>query len=404
MLSNNDYYQMLDEFIPWGSSTCSKHAKLLPEEPAVIVRGKGCRVWDADGREFIDYRNALGPISLGYCYKEVDDAIRKQLDDGFLFGHPHILEAETAQLFCSIVPCAEKARFLKTGGEAAAAAIKIARGATGRDHIIQIGYNGWLNSLGSGALALPGRPAPRRLAGVPQAISDLHHTAAWNDRQTLENYAHDYSGNIAAVIVAADYRAMELGREFYPWLREFADRIGALLIFDEIVTGFRMATGGVQEYFGVTPDLAVFAKAIANGMPLSVYCGKAKYMDVLQDAVVSSTYAGEALSLAAAKCVMEIYQREPVIEHLWKMAQMLWGNFNALARQYGMPVEVPEPINPIARFVFKDSTIEDFPNRFRRGCYANGISFYDGGYVNYSHTAADVAETLEKVEKVFKSF
>lgn len=404
MPDNSYYYELLDRYIPWGSSTCSKHAKLVPDEPAVIVRGKGCRVWDADGREFIDYRNALGPISLGYCYPAVDEAIIRQLKDGMLFGHPHTLEAETAELFCSMVPCAEKARFLKTGGEAASAAIKIARAYTHRDHIIQIGYNGWLNSLGSGALALPGRPAPRTLPGVPQAISDLHHSASWNDREALEHYAEDYAGNIAAVIVAADYRKMELGREFYPWLRAFADRIGALLIFDEIVTGFRMAIGGVQEYFGVTPDLAVFAKAIANGMPLSVYCGKAEYMNVLQDAVVSSTYAGETLSLAAAKTVMEIYRSEPVIEHLWSSAEDLWGNFNALAIKYDMPVRVPEPINPIARFVFSDTCIENFPNRFRCGCYANGISFYDGGYVNYSHKASDIAETLEKVEKVFKSF
>lgn len=403
MLSNSEYYQLLDDFIPWGSSTCSKHAVLVPEEPAVIVRGKGCRVWDADGREFIDYRNALGPISLGYCYPAVDEAIRKQLADGILFGHPHILEAETAELFCSIVPCAEKARFLKTGGEAAAAAIKIARAATGRDHVIQIGYNGWLNSMGSGALALPGRPAPRNLPGIPQGFSDLHHTAAWNDRAALENYAIDYSGRIAAVIVAADYRNMEAGRTFYPYLREFADRIGALLIFDEIVTGFRMATGGVQEYFGVTPDLAVFAKAIANGMPLSVYCGKAEYMNVLKDAIVSSTYAGDALSLAAAKAVMQVYKTEPVIEHLWSTAQQLWGGFNALAKKYNMPISVPEPITPIARFVYGESDIEDFRNRFRRGCYANGISFYEGGYVNYSHHAEDIAETLEKVENVFRS-
>ena len=404
MLSNSEYYQLLDQYIPWGSSTCSKHAALTPEEPAVIVRGKGCRVWDADGREFIDYRNALGPISLGYCYPEVDEAIRKQLEYGILYGHPHPLEAEAAELFCSLVPCAEKARFLKTGGEAAAAAIKIARAVTGRGHIIQIGYNGWLNSLGSGALALPGRPSPRQLPGVPPEISALHHTTHWNKRKDLEQYAVDYPGQIAAVIVAADYMKMEAGREFYPWLREFTKRIGALLIFDEIVTGFRMATGGVQEYFGVTPDLAVFAKAIANGMPLSVYCGKAEYMDALKDAVVSSTYAGDALSLAAAVAVMKIYKEEPVIEHLWKTSQALWGGFNALAKQYSMPVSIPEPINPIARFVYEETPIEDFRNRFRRCNYTNGISFFEGGYVNYSHKDADVAETLEKVEKVFKSF
>jgi len=403
MLSNAEYYEMLDRYIPWGSGTCSKHATLTPEEPAVIVRGKGCRVWDADGREFIDYRNSLGPVSLGYAYPAVNEAIRRQLDDGIVFGHPHPLEAETAKLFCELVPCAEKARFLKTGGEAVAAAIKIARAATGRDHVIQIGYNGWLNSLGSGGMALPGRPAPRRVPGVPEALSALHHTVMWNDRETLELVASDHPGEIAAVVVAADYKKMAMGKTFYPFLREFADRIGAVLIFDEIVTGFRMATGGVQEYFGVTPDLAVFAKAIANGMPLSVYCGKAKYMDVLDKAIVSSTYAGEVLSLAAAHTVMSIYRDEPVIEHFWKVARMLWSNFNKLAEEYGMPVRVAGEITPIARFTYTADDVPVFRKKLFRSFYANGISFYDGGYVNYSHTEADIAETLERVEKAFRT-
>lgn len=403
MLNNAEYYAMLDEYIPWGSGTCSKHATLVPDEPAVIVRGQGCRVWDADGREFIDYRNSLGPVSLGYSYPAVNEAIRRQLEGGIIFGHPHPLEAETAKLFCELVPGAEKARFLKTGGEAVAAAIKIARAATGRDHIIQIGYNGWLNSLGSGGMVLPGRPAPRRVPGVPEAISALHHTAGWNDCQELELLAEDHPDQIAAIVVAADYKKMALGQTFYPWLREFADRIGALLIFDEIVTGFRMATGGVQEYFGVIPDLSVFAKAVANGMPLSVYCGKARYMDVLDKAIVSSTYAGEALSLAAAYTVMSIYRDEPVIEHFWKSARSLWGSFNQLAEEYSIPVRVAGEINPIARFEYLTDDLPAFRLKFSRSCYAHGVSFFEGGYVNYSHQEKDIAETLERVEAAFRT-
>ncbi|MGV2903113.1 aminotransferase class III-fold pyridoxal phosphate-dependent enzyme, partial [Microbacterium sp. AGC62] len=142
--------------MPVGSSTNSKAPTLLPEEPEVIVRGHGCRVWDDRGREFIDYRCALGPVTLGYADPTVDAAIRAQLDDGILFGHPHPLETTTAELFCSLVPGAEAARFLKTGGEALAAVIRIARAHTGRDRVVQIGYNGWLNSLAAGARVLPG--------------------------------------------------------------------------------------------------------------------------------------------------------------------------------------------------------------------------------------------------------
>ena len=142
MKSNQEYRAILDQYIPWGSSTCSKRARFMPEEPAVIVRGKGCRVWDADGREFIDFRNSLGPITLGYCYEPVNEAVKEQLDKGIVFGYPSPLEAEVAELVCHTIPCAEKARFLKTGGEAIAAVIKSARCVSGHDHVIQIGYNG----------------------------------------------------------------------------------------------------------------------------------------------------------------------------------------------------------------------------------------------------------------------
>jgi len=163
--SNQEWYERLQQVMPFGSSTCSKKAQYLPDEPSVIVRGKGCRVWDAEGREFIDFRNSLGPITLGYRFSAVDDAIREQLDNGIIFGHPHPLECEVAEMLCEVVPCAEQARFLKTGGEAMAACIRLARAFTGRDHVIQIGYNGWINSLASGARVLPGQvPEPKCIA------------------------------------------------------------------------------------------------------------------------------------------------------------------------------------------------------------------------------------------------
>lgn len=401
MIKQNIFYkEKLDKYIPWGTSTCSKRATLLPDEPSVIVSGKGCRVKDADGREFIDFRNALGPVTLGYAYEAVNDAIRRQLDDGIIFGYPHPLEAETAELFCQTVPCAEKARFLKTGGEAVAACIKIARAATGRDHVIQIGYNGWLNSLAADGMVLPGRMAAQQ-PGVPAAVSALHHSCAWNAPEQLEKLGVRFAGEIAAIVVAADYFALAAGTEFYPFLRSFADRHGAALVFDEIVTGFRLARGGVQEYFNVTPDLAVFAKGIANGMPLSVYCGKAEWMNHLDAAIVSSTNGGETLSLAAAKTVMNIYREEAVIEHLWEMGRLMWGGVDALFRRCGVPAAM-SGLYPVAFCRFSGE--KDLPQRFAKAMLRNGITFYNGGgYVNYSHSRRDIEEALERVEKGLKT-
>ncbi|MCK4283810.1 MAG: aminotransferase class III-fold pyridoxal phosphate-dependent enzyme [Candidatus Brocadiae bacterium] len=390
--------ERLRKVVPWGSSTCSKSPRLMPDEPGVIVRGKGCRVWDADGREYIDYRNALGPITLGYGFPPVDDAIRKQLESGILFGHPHPLEGEVAEMVCEVIPCAERARFLKTGGEAVAACIKLARYHTGREHVVQIGYNGWLNSLARG-----GRVGPRQVAvsappGVPEPLSDLHHSAGWNNTEGLEKLFADIGEQVAALVVAADYARMPEGKTFYPFLRELTNRYGAVLVFDEIVTGFRVATGGIQEYFNVTPDLAVFAKGVANGMPLSVYCGKAEIMEKLHETVVSSTYGGETLSLAAAKASIETYRNENVIDYFWRAGEKMWAGANAIYKEHGLPMEW-QGFWPCPQLVYGPDAPADLRERFMRAAYANGLSLYQVSYVTFSHKDADIGEALERMDK-----
>ncbi|NLZ64210.1 MAG: aminotransferase class III-fold pyridoxal phosphate-dependent enzyme [Lentisphaerae bacterium] len=396
-LDNQYCWELQNRYIPGGSSTCSKRAQYLPEEPPVIVRGEGCRVWDADGREFIDFRCALGPVSLGYCHPVINQAIREQLEKGIVFGYPHPLEGEVAQMLVEIIPCAEKVRFLKTGGEAIAAAIKIARAVTGRNHVLQIGYNGWLNSLSPTGMVLPNQSATQSLPGIPAALSQLHHGCRWNQREDLEAVGQQFGSDLAAIVVAADYRNLEDGRTFYLWLRKFADQYGAVLIFDEIVTGFRLAIGGVQEYFQVTPDLAVFAKGLANGMPLSVYCGKAELMDVLESATVSTTYGGDALSLAAAKACIGIYRTEPVIEHFWQASRTLWSAFNLLCRKYDLPLKV-ENYAPFSLLTFDPDCPANFREQFFRAVCDAGVTLYNGGYVCYAHKSADLEEALQRID------
>ncbi|MDF2720545.1 MAG: hypothetical protein K0Q59_220 [Paenibacillus sp.] len=388
--------ERLRETIPNGSSTSSKAPIYAPEEPGVIVRGKGCRVWDADGNAYIDFRNGLGPVTLGYGFPAVDEAIRRQLDNGIIFGHPHTLECEVAEMVCELIPCAEQARFLKTGGEAISAAIKLARAYTGRDHIIQVGYNGWLNSNAVGGTVLPGQTA-QVMPGVPLAVSALHHACRWNDPAGLEQMLKQYEGQIAAIIVAADYATMEAGSTYYPAVRALADKYGALLIYDEIVTGFRIAIGGVQQYFGVTPDLAVFSKGIANGMPLSVYAGRKEVMACCATgkAVISSTFGGETLSLAAAKACIETYRNHDVSGFLWKQGEAVWGGLNRLLERKGIAAKI-RGFWPCPAFGAADGKV--LPAFFRLA-YKHGVSLYNVSYVNYSHRDEDIAETLVRLER-----
>ncbi len=399
-MTNETWSQRLQRVVPGGSSTFSKTPRLVPEEPGVIVRGDGCRVWDADGREFIDFRNGLGPVTLGYRFPPVDLAIRSQLESGISFGHPHPLEAEIAEMLCEAIPGARypsgAVRFLKTGGEAIAACVRLARCHTGRDHVVQIGYNGWLNSLASGGMALPGQALPMAPPGVPAALSALHHPCPWNRLDEIESILSTYPGQVAAVIVAADYRHMAAGATFYPALRKLVDAHGCLLIYDEIVTGFRIARGGVQEYFGVLPDLAVFSKGIANGMPLSAYVGRWEILQALDRVSVSSTFAGETLSLAAAKATLQTYRDQDVIGHLWRQGETLWTGVNHLFDRYRLPCKV-EGFWPCPQFIFSP----DAPavrERFFRAAYRHGVSLYDVSYVNFSHRDADIAEALQRLE------
>lgn len=397
MTENPQWHERLQHVMPFGASTCSKAPKLLPEEPAVIVRGKGCRVWDADGREFIDFRNSLGPITLGYCFPAVDRAIREQLDCGIVFGHPHPLECEVAETICEVIPCAEQARFLKTGGEAMAACFRIARTFTGRERIVQIGYNGWLNSVAAGGRQLPNQVSADAPPGVPAALSALHHACPWADIAAVREVFDRHPGEVAAVAVAASYHDMEKGRDYYPTLRQLCDERGALLVYDEIVSGFRVALAGVQEYFGVTPDLAVFAKGVANGMPLSVYCGRREAMEAVRKGVVSSTYGGETLSLAAAKATIATYREQGVIAHLWRQGEKWSAGGNEVFERHGLPVRL-RGMAPCPRLQWEGEAPAGLEEKLWRAMYRNGLSLYAVTYVNFSHADTDIAEALERLD------
>lgn len=400
---NQIWHQKFNTLIPFGSSTYSKAPTFMPDEPATIVKGKGCRVWDADGNEYIDFRNGLGPVTLGYQFPAVDEAIREQLKSGITFGHPHPLEYEVAEMISQMVPCAEQVRFLKTGGEAVAACIRIARAYTNKNHILHINYSGWLNQLAAGGFFMPGKKASGTIPGVPQCISDLHHHCQWGNIDNVKEVFLHFKNDVAAILVAPDIENFDKGGTFLKELRDITRKENSALIFDEVVTGFRVSEGGVQKYFDVKPDLAAFAKAVANGMPLSVYCGTKEVMGICERAgvFVSSTLGGETLSLAAAKAVLNVIKKENVINHLWKNGEMMWKGVKELLSTYKIPMLVKGPwVCP--KFVTSPDAPADLREKFFRSAYRNGVSLYDVPYINYSHKVGDIEEALQRIEKAIR--
>ena len=381
-------YDRAQEVIPMGTQTHAKAARetLRGLEPCFLVKGKGCRVWDLDGNEYIDLRNGLGPITLGYCFPPVDEAIRRQLEDGIVFSYPHPLEVEVAERLVKLIPCAEQVRFLKTGGEAMAAVHRLARAFTGRDLILTCGYHGWLNSMA--------RP------GVPKAISSTYRALPWGDYSPYEAAFAAAPDSIAAVSVTPSYRDAQMGHDFLPELRSLTQRYGALLILDEIVTGFRLNRGGAQAYFDTLPDLAVFAKGISNGAPLSAYLGRAEVMECVKEAAISSTFGGDTLGLAAAKAVLDFYQQEEVITTIWVRGEQLHQGFQAHCDRRGIEAGF-KGLPPIGELVFDPENSERNAAlflRFNAEVLRRGLIIYSVCYPNFSHTPDDIETAVKAMD------
>ena len=289
---SNELYERALNSIPLASQTFSKSAMNFPRRasPLFLERGQGAYVWDYDGNKYIDYVLGLMPIVLGYCDPDVDDAIRKQLNNGIIFSLPSDLEIQLAEKLIELIPCAEMVRFGKNGSDATSAAIRLARAYTGRDRIAVCGYHGWHDwYIGTTA----------RNLGVPKSVQDLSSKFIFNDLDSLERLLKtDLTGFAAVILEPTGLFEPENG--FLEGVRGLCDQNGVVLVFDEIVTGFRVDMGGAQRKYGVTPDLATFGKAMANGMPISTIVGKREIMKLMDDIFFSGTFGGETLSLAAA--------------------------------------------------------------------------------------------------------
>jgi glutamate-1-semialdehyde aminotransferase len=317
-----------ERVVPSCTQTFSKGPSQFVQgvAPVFLERGSGSHVWDVDGNEYIDTIAALGAVILGYGDPDVVQAARRQLDDGVVLSLPHPLEVEVAELLVDVIPCAEMVRFGKNGSDATAGAVRAARALTGRDHVACCGYHGWQDwYIGS----------TTRSAGVPRPVAELAHPFRYNDLPSLECVFAEHPGQLAAVILEP-VGVVEPEPGFLAGVRSLASREGALLVFDEVITGFRLALGGAQELFGVVPDLACVGKALGNGFPISAIVGRRELMAIFDEIFFSFTYGGDTVALAAARATLARLLDGSVIEHLWRQGARLRDGYNELVRSAGI--------------------------------------------------------------------
>lgn len=406
-----DYSKSLEWYVkaklwtPGASQTMSKSPNRYPlrAHPACLKWGAGAHVWDIDGNEFIDWSLGLAAITLGYNNHDVDRAIQQQLlAGGISFSLPTELEAQVAERICGIFPCATNGavRFVKTGSEADSAAVRIARRATGRDVVLACGYLGWHDWAMSRAKEHPGIPDLKLVSGehFEYEISD--------PIQPFEVGEFPVCGyDIAAIIVEPPLFPPQ-NCDMAEWLTAlevFTRNAGALLIFDEVVTGGRFALGGAQEYFGVTPDLCTWGKGLANGMPLAGIAGPRELMKYAD--VISGTFGGETLSLAACNATLDVYQREPVIATMWARGEQFYRGLQELLSRHGLPAHMEGyAVHP--RIVFTDRE-QSSPANILKSIWLQemaegGVLVHPGGWnVSYAHTPQDVADSLAAADKAF---
>ncbi len=386
-----------ERFIPLGSQTFSKSRTQYPYgvSPYFITRAKGSRVWDLDGNEYIDFISSLCAVTLGYQDPDVTAAVRAQLDDsGVIFSLPHPLEAEVAEMICSMVPCAEMVRFGKNGSDATSGAIRLARAYTSRDRVAVCGYHGWQDwYIGSTA----------RHRGVPKATRDLTHPFPYNDLGALRTLLESHAGEFAAVILEP-MNVAEPAPGYLQGVKDLAHRHGALLVFDETITGFRYANGGAQQLFGVTPDLATFGKGIANGYPLSAVAGRREVMKLMEEIFFSFTMGGEALSLAAAKATLGKLQREPVTERVAATGRRIMAGLAEVVARHGLGQRFTVSGHPSWSFLNIGEGAGGNPFEIKtllmQELFQRGILGYGTHNVSYAHSDDDVNQLLRAYDEV----
>ena len=382
--------------IPLGSQTFSKSRTQYPVgvSPLYLKKSKGPYSWDLDGNKYIDLVSSLAAVTIGYGDKKISRAVKRQFKSGVTLSLPTRLEAEVAEMLIEMIPSAEKVRFGKNGSDATSAAIRLARAYTGRDHIAMCGYHGWQDwSIAS----------TTRNKGIPKSVIDLTHAFNYNNLSSLEMIFSSFPKDIAAVIMEP-MNITYPNPGFLESVKELAHKYGALLIFDETITGFRYSNGGGQELFGVIPDLSTFGKGIANGFPLSAVVGSSDVMAQMSEIFFSGTFGGELLSLQAAKTNLQMYKDENVVVRLFEIGEKLNNGLSEILKGYEMDSYLKLSGHPTWKFItwskINDYNEMQLKTYFLQECFAEGLLVLNSNNVTLSHTSRIVNKALDKYEVV----
>ena len=382
-----DWRQRAADVIPGGSSTGSKRPAALygPDSdrgPSHFVSAQGCRVTTPSGRSLVDCTMALGAVAIGYADEAVGRAVLTAVANGNVCGLASTMEVEVAERLCDVIPCAEMVRFLKSGADAVSASVRIARAATGRNRVVGCGYFGWHDWWSTG----PGIPAGAHADYVAVAFDDI---------PALETAARSAGRDLAAIILEPVIDHLP-SPEWCLAARRICDELGAVLIFDELKTGFRLAPGGYQEYAKIEPDLATFGKAMANGFPIAAVVGRAAIMEALESTWVSSTLAGESVGLAATGAVLDIYEEVNVCETLWRVGAAIRAGVAGAVEASGIAGVHLTGIGPMWTLAFDDALVQ---RAFLERAVIGGVLFKRGAY-NYASVAHDDDEIILQIERV----
>lgn len=384
--------------IPCATQTLSKGYTQwsVGAYPLFIKSAKGCEVYDVDGNAYIDYGMGLGPFIFGYCDPDVDKAVKEQLGKGTMFTLPHPLEIEAAEAIIENVPCAEMVRFGKNGSDATTAAIKLARAYTGKEKIIVSGYHGWHDWY---------IISTERNIGIPKCLKNLTISLKYNDLESLKKIVSENKGEIAGLIMEP-VGAIPPKDNFLQEVRKITKENNIVLIFDELFTGFRWSMGGAQEYFNVTPDLACFGKAIANGFPVSCIAGKKEIMEKFEEVFFSFTYGGETLSLAAIVATIKKLKQEKVHSYIEKWGNYLKDGVNQLIKKHKLENYlsiIGYPFKTVFNFTGLDNPLEA-KTYFQQECAERGVLFIGYHLVSFAHKKEHIDFTLEVYDEVMALF
>ncbi|MEY8205358.1 MAG: glutamate-1-semialdehyde 2,1-aminomutase [Bermanella sp.] len=409
--------------IPGGVNSPVRAFNGVGGTPVFFNHAKGAYLFDEDGNRYVDYVNSWGPLILGHSAEPVLDAVKAQLENGLSFGAPTELEVEMAQKVCEIYPSMDMVRMVNSGTEATMSAIRLARGFTGRDKMVKFEgcYHGHADSLlvkaGSGALTLGVPSSP----GVPAVLADLTITLTYNDLDGVQEYFAQHGSEIACIIVeplAGNMNFIPPEPGFLQGLRDVCDEHGVVLIFDEVMCGFRVAKGGAQEIYDVLPDMTTLGKVIGGGMPVGAFGGKQAIMNhiaPLGPVYQGGTLSGNPIAMAAGKAMLTAISKPGFYEILSAKAQMLCQGLEALAQSHNIDFTTNQVGSMFGLFFSKEKNISRFAqvercdqerfNRFFHGLLAEGVylapSSYETGFICAALTEADIEFTLQAADKVF---